>query len=101
MNTTSILGCAISNTVALAALVVAMAVVGRGSVAIAQPASQFTPGPCPETPAPIPELATARCGSMHPYAFLYGGGPDDQGIDRTLAHYLPQVLDELGVRLVQ
>jgi pimeloyl-ACP methyl ester carboxylesterase len=64
MNTTSILGCAIRGTVGLAALVVAVAVVGRGSVAIAQPASQFTPGPCPETPAPIPELATARCGQL-------------------------------------
>jgi len=64
MNTTSILGCAIRGTVGLAALVVAVAVVGRGSVAIAQPASQFTPGPCPETPAPIPELATASCGQL-------------------------------------
>src|SRR5215471_1332669 len=64
MNTTSILGCAIRGTVGLAALVVAVAVVGRGSVAIAQPASQFTPGPCPETPTPIPELETARCGQL-------------------------------------
>jgi pimeloyl-ACP methyl ester carboxylesterase len=64
MNTTSILGCAIRGTVGLAALVVAVAVVGRGPVAIAQPASQFTPGPCPETPAPIPQLATARCGQL-------------------------------------
>lgn len=39
--------------------------------------------------------------SMRPYALLYGGGPDDQGIDRTLAHFLPDVLDRLQVRLVQ
>src|SRR5215216_5979054 len=64
MNTTSILGCALRGTVGLAALVVAVAVVGRGSVAIAQPASQFTWGPCPETPAPLPALATARCGQL-------------------------------------
>jgi len=64
MNTTSILGCAIRGTVGLAAFVVAVAVVGRGSVAIAQAASQFTWGPCPETPTPIPELETARCGQL-------------------------------------
>jgi hypothetical protein len=39
--------------------------------------------------------------SLRPYALLYAGGPDNQGIDRTLAHYLPEVLDELGVSLVQ
>ncbi len=39
--------------------------------------------------------------SRRPYALLYGGGPDDQGIDRTLAHFLPDVLDRLQVRLVQ
>ena len=39
--------------------------------------------------------------SLRPYALLYGGGPDDQGIDRTLAQFLPEVLDELGVRIVQ
>ena len=38
---------------------------------------------------------------LRPYALLYGGGPDDQGIDRTLAQFLPEVLDELGVRIVQ
>ena len=64
MNTTSILGCAIRGTVGLAAFVIAVAVIGRGSVAIAHAASQFTPGPCPETPAPIPELETARCGQL-------------------------------------
>ncbi len=39
--------------------------------------------------------------SMQPYALLYGGGPDAEGIDRTLAHFLPDVLDRLQVRLVQ
>lgn len=66
----SILGCAIRAAVGLASLVVAVAlvvagvVVGRGSVAIAHAVSQFTPGPCPETPDLIPELEMARCGQL-------------------------------------
>lgn len=39
--------------------------------------------------------------SKKPYALLYAGGPDDKGIDRTLGHFLPEVLEELGVRIVQ
>lgn len=39
--------------------------------------------------------------SLEPYALLFGGGPDDKGIDRTLAHFMPDVLDHLGVRIVQ
>lgn len=39
--------------------------------------------------------------TLQPYALLYGGGEDSQGIDRTLAHFLPDVLDSLGVTLVQ
>lgn len=39
--------------------------------------------------------------SMKPYALLYGGGPDAQGIDRTLAQFMPDVLGAMGVRLVQ
>ncbi len=39
--------------------------------------------------------------TMKAYALLYGGGPDDAGIDRTLAHFMPQVLTALDVRLVQ
>ncbi|HEX9794366.1 MAG TPA: hypothetical protein VGC54_10325 [Planctomycetota bacterium] len=35
------------------------------------------------------------------YALLYGGGPDDRGIDRTLAHFMPDVFGKMGVRLVQ
>ncbi len=40
-------------------------------------------------------------GTMAPYALLYGGGPDSQGIDRTLAHFMPDVLRVMKVRLVQ
>ena len=40
-------------------------------------------------------------GSLRPYALLYGGGPDSNGIDRTLAQFMPEVLDSMGVRLVQ
>lgn len=39
--------------------------------------------------------------TLRPYALLYGGGEDDDGIDRTLGQFLPEVLDELGVRIVQ
>ncbi len=39
--------------------------------------------------------------TMRPYALLYGGGPDAQGIDRTLAHFMPDVLGAMNVRLVQ
>jgi hypothetical protein len=38
--------------------------------------------------------------SMRPYALLYGGGPDDDGIDRTLCHFLPDVLASLGAKLI-
>ncbi|HYC80762.1 MAG TPA: alpha/beta hydrolase [Solirubrobacterales bacterium] len=37
------------------------------AAAIAAPgagAAQFVPGPCPQTPAPIPELKTASCGQL-------------------------------------
>src|SRR4029450_1994788 len=60
MNTTSILGCALRGTVGLAALVVAVAVVGRGAVAIAQPASPFTWGPFRAPPAPAPAAVAGR-----------------------------------------
>ena len=39
--------------------------------------------------------------TLAPYALLYGGGPDNQGIDRTLAQFMPDVLNVMGVRLVQ
>jgi hypothetical protein len=39
--------------------------------------------------------------TMQPYALLYGGGPDYTGIDRTLGQFMPEVLDSLGVWLVQ
>ncbi len=39
--------------------------------------------------------------TLQPYALLYGGGKDNQGIDRTLAHFFPDVLDAMGVTLVQ
>ena len=39
--------------------------------------------------------------SLEPYALLYGGGPDAQGIDRTLGQFMPDVLGSLGVWLVQ
>lgn len=39
--------------------------------------------------------------SMQVYALLYGGGTDSSGIDRTLAHFMPDVLKAMKVRLVQ
>ncbi len=39
--------------------------------------------------------------TMRPYALLYGGGEDSAGIDRTLAHFMPEVLSKMNVRLVQ
>ncbi len=39
--------------------------------------------------------------TLQPYALLYGGGEDNQGIDRTLAHFMPDVLNAMGVTLVQ
>jgi len=39
--------------------------------------------------------------TMQVYALLYGGGADAQGIDRTLAHFMPDVLREMKVKLVQ
>lgn len=39
--------------------------------------------------------------TMKPYALLFGGALDNQGIDRTLAHFMPDVLSALKVRLVQ
>jgi hypothetical protein len=38
--------------------------------------------------------------TLRPYALLYGGGPDDEGIDRTVAHFIPEVLDSLEVQFV-
>jgi hypothetical protein len=39
--------------------------------------------------------------TMQVYALLYGGGPDSQGIDRTLAHFMPDVFKAIKVQLVQ
>jgi hypothetical protein len=39
--------------------------------------------------------------TMRVYALLYGGGPDAAGIDRTLAHFMPDVLEAMKVTLVQ
>lgn len=39
--------------------------------------------------------------TLAPYALLYGGGSDSLGIDRTLAQFMPDVLNAMGVRLVQ
>jgi len=39
--------------------------------------------------------------TMEVYALLYGGGPDANGIDRTLAHFIPDVFRKMGVKLVQ
>ncbi|MFK8029064.1 MAG: hypothetical protein AB8G18_02400 [Gammaproteobacteria bacterium] len=39
--------------------------------------------------------------SMEVYALLYGGGPDSNGIDRTLAHFMPDVFKKMKVKLVQ
>lgn len=39
--------------------------------------------------------------TLRPYALLYAGGSGADGVDRTLAHFLPDVLNPLGVRLIQ
>ena len=36
-----------------------------------------------------------------PYALLFAGGEDENGIDRTVANFIPAVLDRLKVRFVQ
>lgn len=38
--------------------------------------------------------------TLKPYALLYGGGPDAEGIDRTLGQFLADVLDALSVTLI-
>lgn len=38
--------------------------------------------------------------NLRPYALLYGGGPDADGIDRTLGHFMVDVLSSLKVSLV-
>jgi hypothetical protein len=60
-----------------------------------------------ETPAKKDFSAGGDSGSLildaetlRPYALLYGGGPDGNGIDRTLAHFLQPVLEKLKVRPV-
>lgn len=37
--------------------------------------------------------------TMRPYALLYGGGRDESGVDRTLCHFLPPVLEWFGVEI--
>lgn len=39
--------------------------------------------------------------TLRPYALLYAGGSDAAGIDRTIGQFMPDVLNLLGVRLVQ
>ena len=39
--------------------------------------------------------------TLAPYALLFSGSVDSQGIDRTVAHFMPSVLSALKVRLVQ
>lgn len=39
--------------------------------------------------------------TLQVYALLYGGGRDANGIDRTLAHFIPDVFKAMKVRLVQ
>lgn len=39
--------------------------------------------------------------TLRPYALLYAGGPDADGIDRTIGTFMPDVLDELGVRMIR
>lgn len=39
--------------------------------------------------------------TLQVYALLYGGGPDANGIDRTLAHFIPDAFKAMKVRLVQ
>jgi len=38
--------------------------------------------------------------TLEPFALLYGGGSDNLGIDRTLAHFMPDVLEQLGVQII-
>lgn len=37
--------------------------------------------------------------TLQPYALLYGGGLDSNGVDRTLAHFMPDVLARFNVTL--
>jgi hypothetical protein len=57
------------------------------------PTAQFSaPG---DSGAVIYDEATRQ-----PVALLFGGGPDADGRDRTLGHFLPEVLDALTVELL-
>jgi len=38
--------------------------------------------------------------SRRPYALLFADGPDATGRDRTLGHFLPDVLENLGVEML-
>jgi hypothetical protein len=38
--------------------------------------------------------------SRRPYALLFAGGQDGSGRDRTLGHFLPDVLAALGVEML-
>lgn len=37
--------------------------------------------------------------TLQPFALLYAGGPDAEGVDRRLAHFMPEVLTRLNVQL--
>jgi len=37
--------------------------------------------------------------TRRPFALLFGGGPDANGIDRTVAHFLPDVLNAFDVAM--
>lgn len=39
--------------------------------------------------------------SLRPLALLYAGGRDSNGVDRTLGHFMHDVLESLGIDLVQ
>jgi hypothetical protein len=39
--------------------------------------------------------------TLRPAALLFAGGRDSKGIDRTLGHFMPEVLAEMGARIAQ
>lgn len=61
-------------------------------------------GTPPETPFSLPGDSGSfiiDAQTLEPYALLFAGGPDNNGIDRTIGTFMPDVFNTLGVQLVQ
>jgi len=60
-------------------------------------------GTPPQTPFSLPGDSGSfifDADTLRPYALLFAGGAGDDGIDRTIASFMPDVLAQLNVRLI-